>query len=222
MRQVLLGQPELGFPRPDGLVLAEVCALSGLLPTDACPRRIREWFIEGTVPTEPDPFHQRLTIDRRTGLLADDSTPPGDRVEQVFLILPQEARDWAVRQGIPQPPLGAELLAPDSAQGLRLLEPDPSTIFRISPTLPSEAHRLRLTVGVSPGTRRVTYLMDGQPVGSASESPWAVWWPLEAGAHELVAVAELADGSSEESAPIPFAVTAYVPPDLRPTSGALP
>ncbi len=222
MREVLLGQPALPFQRPEGLVQAEVCALSGLLPTEACPRRIREWFIEGTVPTEPDPFHQLLTIDRRTGLLADETTPPQDRVERVFLILPQEARQWAIREGIPQPPLGAELLMPDAGRGLRLLEPDPYTVFRLSPTLPQEAQRLRLTVGVRPGTRRVTYLMDGQPVGSASQSPWVVWWALEPGQHELVAVAELADGSTEQSAPIPFVVTRYVPPELRPTSGALP
>ncbi len=222
MREVLLGQPELTFERPDGLVQVEVCALSGLLPTEACPHRIREWFIEGTVPTETDSLHQILTIDRRTGLLADDSTPPEDRVDQVFLILPQEARDWAIREGIPQPPLGAELLAPDADRGLRLLEPDPYSIFRLSPILPADAQRLRLTAGVTPGTRRVTYLMDGEAIGSATESPWAVWWTLEVGQHELVAVAELADGTTEESAPIPFTVTAYVPPDQRPPSGELP
>ncbi len=222
MREVLIGQPELTFPRPGGLVQAEVCALSGLLPTEACPRRVREWFIEGTVPTASDPFHQVLTIDRRTGLLAVETTPPEDRVEQVYLVLPQEARDWAVREGIPQPPLGAAMITPDGAHTLRLLEPDPYTVFRLSPALPIETQRLRLTVGVRPGTTRVTYLMDGQPVGSATEAPWVVWWPLEAGPHELTAVAELADGTTEASAPIPFTVTEYIPPELMPTSGELP
>ncbi len=211
MRAVLLGQPELGFERPEGLVRGEVCALSGLLPTEACPRRMREWFIDGTMPTEFDPFHQILTIDRRTGLLADDTTPAADRIEQTFLILPQEARDWAIREGLPQPPLGAQLLAPDGDQGIRLLEPDPYTIFRLSATLPAETQRLRLTAGVRPGTERVTYILDGEAVGSATDSPWTVWWPLEVGQHELVAVADLADGTTETSAPFD-----------RPTSGTLP
>lgn len=222
MREVLMGQPSLRFQRPEGLIHMEVCALSGLLPTEACSQRIREWFIEGTEPNEPDPFHQRFTIDRRSGLLADDTTPPEDRVEQVFLVLPQEARQWAIREGLPQPPLNATFLEPDSARGLRLLEPDPYTTFRLSPTLPPETQRLRLTVGARPGTQRVTYQLNGQSIGTSTASPWVVWWPLEAGQHELVAVAEMADGTLERSEAIPFTVASYVPPELRPSSGELP
>ncbi|MBN2471579.1 MAG: transglycosylase domain-containing protein, partial [Anaerolineae bacterium] len=222
MRDVLRGQPEASFERPDGLARVEVCALSGLLPSEACSRRVLEWFIPGTEPTVTDPFHQVLTIDRRTGLLADETTPEQDRVEQVYVILPQEARDWAAREGIPQPPLGASLVSSDAEHGLRLLEPDPYTIFRRSPALPAESQRLRLTAAVRPGTQRVTYRLDGGIVGSVSEAPWAIWWPLELGPHELVAEAILADGSTERSAPVPFTVTDYVPVEQRPSSGQLP
>ena len=48
MRRALLGQPELEFQRPPGIVAQEVCALSGLLPTPACPHRRTEWFVDGT------------------------------------------------------------------------------------------------------------------------------------------------------------------------------
>ncbi len=221
MREALLGQPRLDFPRPDGLIQVEVCALSGLLPTEACLRRVREWFIPGTEPTAYDTIHQVFTIDRRTGLLADETTPPEARTQQVFLVLPQEARDWAARQGIPAPP-GPALTAPDEHIGLRLLEPDPYTTFRLSPLLPPEAQRLRLTAGVSPGTQRVTYLLDGQPIGTAEAAPWVVWWPLQLGQHELVAEATLADGTVERSEPVPFTVSAFVPAQERPASGQLP
>ena len=84
MRRVLLGQPELSFQEPPGIVHAEVCALSGLLPTPACPLRKTELFIDGTVPTQYDTFYQTFTIDSQTGLLADDfdstRTPPGQGV----------------------------------------------------------------------------------------------------------------------------------------------
>ncbi len=222
MREVLRGQPELAFTRPDGLVQVEVCALSGLLPTPACANRVQEWFIEGTQPVEYDTFHQVFTLDRRTGQLADSNTPPEDRIEQVFVVLPQEARDWAAREGIPRPPAGAETLNTDQKSGLRLLEPDPYTIFRLTPAQPADSQRLRLTVGVSPGTTRVTYLLDGAAIGSVEESPWVVWWALQPGEHELVAVATLADGTTESSAPIPFTVTTELAPDERPTSGTLP
>src|SRR5690606_36029398 len=75
IREVLQGTPAYDFARPEGLVRAEVCAISGLLPTDACSTRVWDWFIEGTVPTEYDYFHQIFEIDTRTRQLADETTP---------------------------------------------------------------------------------------------------------------------------------------------------
>jgi membrane carboxypeptidase/penicillin-binding protein PbpC len=215
MRRVLLGQPQTSFQRPPGLVRQEICALSGLLPTPACTHRRVEWFIEDTVPSEEDRIYQRFIIDRRTGLLADDQTPLEQRREQVYMVLPQEARDWALRNGIPQPPAGAGLHQPDEQDGLRLLEPDPYTIFQISSMTPANMQRIRLTVGTSPQTESVTFLMNGEALGTVRESPWALWWTLEQGNHELVAQAVLADGRIETSAPIPFSVTTYTPPQSR-------
>jgi penicillin-binding protein 1C len=215
IRRVLRGQPELEFQRPDGLVTQEVCALSGLLPTPDCPKRRTEIFIDGTQPTQPDNIYQRFIIDRRTGLLADDLTPAEDRIERVYAVLPQEARDWAIRNNVPQPPAGAAIRQPDEGDGLRLLEPDPYTIFQISPMTPEATQRIRLTVGTPPGTRAVTYLMNDQVLGTVDEEPWALWWTLEPGDHELVAQALMADGSLTTSAPLPFRVTVYAPPESR-------
>jgi membrane carboxypeptidase/penicillin-binding protein PbpC len=212
MRRVLLGQPELIFARPDGLVQQEVCSLSGLLPTPACALRRMEWFIEGTAPSDYDSFYQTFTIDHATGLLADDSTPPERRVDEVFVVLPQEARDWAARNGIRTPPIGAQIVNTDSETGLRLLEPDPHTSFEISPITPAGTQRIRLTVGAPPGTQSVTYIMDGAPLGTVESAPWELWWTLEYGVHELAATARLADGSQITAEIIPFRVTRYAPP----------
>lgn len=215
LRRVLLGQPELDFQPPPGIVRHEVCALSGLLPTPECPLRKTELFIEGTVPIEKDHFYQTFEIDTLTGLLADDSTPPERRARRVYAVLPQEARDWAIRSGIEQPPPAAAVRLPDEEAGLRLLEPDPYTVFQISPITPVETQRLRLTVGAPPGTLAVTYTLDGLELGTVEAAPWALWWALELGDHELVATATLADGTQQVSEPIPFRVTAYAPPEVR-------
>ena len=212
MRRVLLGQPELEFTEPLGIVRQEICAASGLLPTPDCPHTRVELFIEGTEPTEPDTMFQTFVLDRQTGLLADDRTPPEQRFERLYQVLPQEARDWALRSGIPQPPLGAELIVDEDDSRLRLLEPDPYTVFQISPVLPEEAQRLRLTVGAPPDTRNVTYELDGAVLGTAETAPWELWWTLQPGEHELVATATLADGTQETSEAIPFWVTTYTPP----------
>ena len=129
--------------------------------------------------------------------------------------MPQEARDWAIRNGISQPPGGAALRRPDEITGLRLLEPDPYTVFQLSPVTPPATQRIRLTVGASPQTRSVTYLLNNEVLGTTEAEPWALWWPLEPGDHELVAQALLADGTIEISDPIPFRVTTYAPPQSR-------
>ncbi len=215
MRRVLLGQPELAFIRPPGIVTQEVCTISGLLPTPECPRRRLELFVEGTEPTSQDNIYQTFTVDRRTGLLADALTPSDDQIERVYAVLPQEARDWAIRNGIPQPPAGAAIRAPDETVGLRLLEPDPYTIFQISPMTPLETQRLRLTVGTPPGTQAVTYHMNGENLGTVEAEPWVLWWGLQPGEHELTAEALLSDGRLLLTEPLPFRVTNYAPPQSR-------
>jgi 1A family penicillin-binding protein len=220
MRQVLLGQPELPFGEPAGIVRREICADSGMLPTLQCPHTRSELFVEGTEPTEPDTMFQTFVLNRETGLLADDTTPPEDRVERVYQVLPQEARDWALRNGLPQPPLGAAVLVSEDDSRLRLLEPDPYTVFQISPVLPAEAQRLRLTVGAPPGTREVSYQLDGTTLGTAAAAPWDLWWTLQQGDHELVATALLADGTQEISEAIPFSVTTYAPPQSHTDEGS--
>ncbi|MDX1991681.1 MAG: transglycosylase domain-containing protein [bacterium] len=218
MRAVLLGQPELSFTRPDDLIRVEICALSGLLPTDACQLRRLEWFIPGTEPTTYDSLYQVFEIDRATGLLADESTPAEQRVAEVFVVLPQEARDWGARNGVRQPPPGAVAALPDDGT-LRLLEPDPYTVFEISQITPTDTQRLRLTVGAPTGTQRVRYLLNGREIGTATGAPWVLWWPLQLGTHQLVAEAQLADGTTQATDPLLFTVVEDAPPQSRTVEG---
>jgi len=212
IRDVLNGQLEVPFNEPSGIVHQTVCATSGLLPTPECPLTKDEIFVDGTVPTKPDNLYQTFVVDRQTGYLADASTPPKRRQSQVYLVLPQEARDWALRNGIRPPPQNAPVQITDSKTGLRLLAPDPYTIFQISPLTPLETQRLRLTVAAPAGTQSVTYKLDDQVIGHADASPWVLWWPLALGDHDLVATGTLSDGTQQISSPIHFSVTDYAPP----------
>jgi len=103
---------------------------------------------------------------------------------------------------------------------LRLLAPDPYTIFQITPIVPADSQQIAFSSAAPPGTQQITYQVDGQPVGSAAADPWSVWWTLTAGAHQVVAVATLADGTQQRSLSIPFQVNRFVPDDQRPTAGA--
>jgi penicillin-binding protein 1C len=212
IRDVLIGQPEVSFTEPPGIVHHTICATSGLLPTPECPLTKDEIFVDGTIPTQVDNLYQTFVIDRQTGYLADTFTPPDRRQSQVYLVLPQEARDWALRNGIRPPPHNAPVQITDNKTGLRLLSPDPYTIFQISPLTPLATQRLRLTVAAPSDTRDVTYRLDDQVIGHADASPWFLWWPLALGEHDLVATATLNDGTQQISSPIHFTVANYAPP----------
>ncbi len=210
MRQVLLGRTSLDFAEPPGMTRVEVCALSGLLPTPTCPQTRVELFIDGTQPTTPDTLYQRFVIDAATGALADETTPPERRIERTYLLLPPEARDWGVRNGVMPPPAGVAIAtAPDDT--LRLLEPDPYAVFRLSSRLPASSQRIRLTASVPQGTRSITYLLDGVELGSVESAPWTFWWALTPGEHELTARAVLADGTTQTATAIPFRVNTDQP-----------
>ncbi len=218
MRQVLRGQPELSFPVPDGLVRAEVCATSGLLPTPYCPETVWEWFIEGTAPTEYDTFYQPFEINRCAGReqLADADTPPECREERVYLVLPPEAHDWAQRHGIAQPPNAdtrAVAVASAEKANVRLLYPDPYTVFRLSPQVPPETQQIRLRVVAPKDTVRVSYFLDDGLLATLTEAPFEYWWPLEVGAHTLYAEMRLPNGEVLTTEPVSFRVKAWDTPD---------
>ncbi|PJF43608.1 MAG: penicillin-binding protein [Phototrophicales bacterium] len=209
MRAVLYGKPVLDFPIPEGLVRAQVCVTSGLLPTEYCPKRLWEWFIEGTVPTQEDTFYRPYEIDSRSGTLATDETPEEYRTTEVYLVLPPEARDWAAREGIPPPPDGVFSLHKEELAPVRLLAPDPYTIFQVSPLIPQIYQRVRWRVAVPTDTLSVQYRLNDEVMATIESAPFEWWWPLEVGTYQLVAEATLRDGEILKSEPITFQVQPY-------------
>jgi penicillin-binding protein 1C len=215
MREALKGQPELWFPRPEGIVSAEVCALSGKLPTPECQKTRNEWFLRGTIPTEKDDLYQRFTIDMRNGELADENTPREFQRDRIYLILPQDAWSWALRHGIPLPPAKSRM----RQQALRILAPDPYTVYQLSPLLPFDAQQIKLTAAVPADTTKVEFLINDQVVGQTQATPWTVWWALVPGEYQIQARVTLADGTVKMSESIPFSVTSFVPANEIPASG---
>ncbi len=205
MRAALAGKPEAAFAPPAGLVQAAVCVPSGLLPTPLCPRTRREWFLEGTVPAMPDGLYQSFRLDTRTGLLASPGTPPEYVTEQVFLVLPPEAQEWARQNGVPPPPGG--VAANDATpQTLAIAAPDPNTVFQISPRLPRASQQIPLRVLAARPLEAVTYLLNGQPLGTVAAAPFELWWTLAPGTYTLQAEAVLAGGEPAQSGPVGFVV----------------
>jgi membrane carboxypeptidase/penicillin-binding protein PbpC len=93
-----------GWLTPPGIVHLRVCDPSGLLPTAACPNVVDEVFIDGYQPVQADTLYRTYAVNRETGFLATVYTPQQLVEERVYLLVPPEARDWAVSTGLETPP----------------------------------------------------------------------------------------------------------------------
>jgi len=204
MQLVLRGQPERGFERPPGLITTEICSLSGLLPTPECPHTHSELFIAGTEPKLFDNWYQMIAVDAATGLLPDANTPP-ERVEsRVYVVLPEEAQEWAQQQGWPPPPAAAPSASREirtAEMGILLTRPDPGSIFRLSPNLPASAQRIEISAQIrsATSTMEITFFVDGEPLQRFSGPPYRTFWVLEPGEHIFIARGRTVDGRSLES-----------------------
>jgi 1A family penicillin-binding protein len=105
MRTALADQPALDFTPPPGVRQWEVCADTGTQPSVACPEKRTLWFAEDRPPLPPEKdLHQRIKLDKLTGKLATEFTPPDAIEEKDFIVYPEQYRQWAEEHGIPQPP----------------------------------------------------------------------------------------------------------------------
>jgi len=179
MRVILEGRPEESFVRPDGLEQVEICALSGLLPTEDCRRTQKEWFIKGTAPIEIDSFYKQIVLDNGQPMIVYD--------------LPLEAQAWARSQGMPlladfQPSTIRE------TKSLILTSPAPNSTYVFYSHLDPTAQQIPIQLTVDKGVTQVTVWVDGSLFATLENPPYETWWQLSLGEHHIWAEAMDANG----------------------------
>ncbi len=179
----------------------EVCDLSGLLPTSACPHTYKEWFIAGTEPAQTDPDYHQVWIDPLTNSIANDLTPNGRRKSITVLDLPVEAESLARLQGLPLLIDYSQAMENASVQQnqLVLLSPPPNTTYRMDPNFETSAKQLQLEVAAGQGISQIEIWMDGSILTTLSSSPYQTWWSLSAGNHRIWAQAVNPNGETIKS-----------------------
>ncbi len=173
----ILADRPLAVP-PEGLERVEICALSGMRATAACPARIHEWLPAGKDGL-PCSWHH-----------ASD--------EGLLTVWPPEYRQWAAQHGLlqdlqPRPSARAatttmtRVAAPTSARSSRLeiINPPDGATYSIDPTLRREFQALTLRA-VAPTPGDIEWRVDGVSIGTAS-SDGSHLWPLVPGAHTISA-----------------------------------
>jgi penicillin-binding protein 1C len=188
------GRPAKGFPRPAGrMEEAEVCSLSGALPTDACAHRRRELFVVGggrsSVPAVPCAMHERVRVDKRNGLRAGPACPPDVVEDRVFERFEAAFATWAKETGRSTAPDAWSPLCPGpagagpAARGrVRVAYPPDGARFSIDPGAAAK-QAIRIRAEVPPGIAEVRIAVDGRTQGL--RAPFTLSVPLSPGEHRV-------------------------------------
>jgi penicillin-binding protein 1C len=162
--------------RPTGLAPRAICALSGRDATPFCPRLESEWMPTDR-PAAPCRWH------RRAGGVVSVSWPPVYRTwarEQGLLTEASDATRTVSRVAT-EARAGRRAAA---AERLRIVNPPPGAIYLFDPTLRAEFQTLPLrAITETPGAR-LSWEVDGRPVGAATAER-GLDWPLARGSHTV-------------------------------------
>jgi penicillin-binding protein 1C len=182
-------RPPPGDVVPSDLIRVEVCAYSGHVPSEACGARRLAWARRSAVPTEPCPYHQRVTVDVETGLAVNPRCRAGRRWEErTFMVWPATLRRWLSDQQrtLPEPPPWAPGCHGRGDEGApRIVSPPAGQIALLLPGVPREQQELALEAEAPDGAGELSWFVDGQFVGTATAEQ-RVWWTPSAGLHEVL------------------------------------
>ncbi|MBL8051174.1 MAG: transglycosylase domain-containing protein [Anaerolineales bacterium] len=158
MQTASQNKPADGWSAPLGVSTITVCDPSGLLPTRECPNLVSEIFLNGSEPTQADNLYREFSINRETGLLATVFTPPELIDNRIYLVYPDEAREWAQSAGIDIPPTSYDAIqAPPINPNVNITFPalfaDVSGVVQIIGTASGEnfiSYRVQVGKGLNP------------------------------------------------------------------------
>jgi membrane carboxypeptidase/penicillin-binding protein PbpC len=166
MKSASLDLPADGWELPLGVTQMDVCDPSGLLPTADCPNIVSEVFLNGSEPTQYDNLYRTFEVNRETGYLATVFTPLELIEERKYMIVPDEAREWAEEAGLPVPPTSYDAIQlPPQLPNAYITTPslfaDMRGLFSIIGTAGGEDFRYyRVSIGQGLNPQRWTQLGD--------------------------------------------------------------
>jgi len=212
MRSVLSGVAEKSFSQPSGLVHMEICSLSGLLPTSACPYCRLEWFISGTQPTQFDTMYKSVPANSIQLNQMGDHTIQGNIT---VLDLPASARAWASTHGFI---LYSDLissstnnLAHDSENPyIYIANPAANSRFVLTANAPESSQKININIASNTLFEKIELWMDGSRLTTFNKDPYEFWWTLSPGEHQVWAVGFSASGEATQAEPVSFSVQTQV------------
>ena len=179
------------LPLPDeGLVLIDICPVSGLPVGPACPHRKKARALAHRVPTRRCPIHQFRWIDTGSGLAVEPGCKPEAQVERRrYEVWPQDMLrylgPYAQQQASSLPAWDPQCRS-RQPQPLRVLHPQAGTRLLVPGLAPSEQEVPFEADG--PG-EDLLWFVDGRFVGQTRPGE-RLWWTPTPGTHEILVMAE--------------------------------
>ncbi len=134
-------------PRPETIVSAEICPVSGKRPGPYCEHRKRELFITGHVPEETCDWHQLVC-----------GVPS--------VVYPDAVAAWTRFYGRPTPPVCG---AAEASGPIAIASPIAGAHFVLEPHRPPQAQRPPLVA--RPGVPDLRWTIDGEPADTWIPTP---------------------------------------------------
>ena len=179
------GQRALSFPPPKGYISRNISLLDGKLSTHI--PYVTEWFRKGTEPRTQSRAFEVILIDNRTGLIADDSTPPRYLSQKTVVSLKPEFAQWALQSGLPVAPaqnsLGEKSPVNRNRQ-VRIISPPDGLTYIINPDQDRKYQSIALKADINPPVSQIVWYVDGEPYMIA-DYPYTVRWYLHPGLHKI-------------------------------------
>lgn len=158
MKSIHSGLKKASFTKPDGIVKATICTVSGLVATDACKADTREVvkpeiFASGKVPTDVCSIHKLVEVCSVSGDLPTDYCHMYEDLKEISVI----TRDEKIKTKTSD----KKYMMPKDTCELHITEPEPEV--PIEPETPD--------IPVDPGTPSEPVIPPEQEVPNVPETP---------------------------------------------------
>jgi penicillin-binding protein 1C len=203
----------INFRQPDGLVKIKICKLDGFLPDGLCDPK-EEIFIKESEPKAVSQLHQKIKVDRRSGLLAGPGCSPYFIEEKIMVDYPAEVFSWAIKNGLElipdqySPLCPKELPGKDNHPWLEIISPLTGVVFESTPLVLSE-ETVVFEVRFSSDVVAVEWFLNDQLLARVKKPPFSYDWRPILGSHDLFAYGFEKGGGKTRSNDVKFEVAEF-------------
>jgi len=183
------GKNQKWFQKPPEVGFRKVCALSGMIPTSACPHTKEEMFIYNVSPSKPCNFHLKFDIDKKTGArLCSHCRQGRTYFEKTFVKWPQEVANWMKANNLPVEEIPPHLTScpyQDQGNPPQIISPIDGDRFVLRQGISPDLQQIKLKAAVDNRIKTIYWFIDGKILFKGPPTETVFYLPSP-GEHKLV------------------------------------